>query len=279
MTDWSFGELPELMEVDVGGQRVIGYPGLHDDGDSVSLCVFDTLEEAQAVHAAGLVRLFKLQFKEQLKYFEKNLPGLTQMAMQYMALGSQEELRNQLLDVVLRRACLVEPWPTDAGAFKQRCTEAKPRLGLIAQEICRLVGLVLTEWLAVQKKLPGFKIHAAAVQDVEKQLGRLIGKRFIAETPFERLQHFPRYLKAVAMRLDKLRANPARDTQLMAEYAPLWTNYERRAIVLAKQGVVNPQVEQFRWLLEELRVQLFAQELRTPAPVSVKRLQKMWEAI
>ena len=106
-----------------------------------------------------------------------------------------------------------------------------------------------------------------------------VGKRFIAETPFERLQHFPRYLKAVAMRLDKLRANPARDTQLMAEYAPLWTNYERRAIVLAKQGVVNPQVEQFRWLLEELRVQLFAQELRTPAPVSVKRLQKMWEAI
>jgi ATP-dependent helicase HrpA len=112
-----------------------------------------------------------------------------------------------------------------------------------------------------------------------KQLGRLIGKRFIADTPFERLQHFPRYLKAVAMRLDKLRANPARDAQLMAEYAPLWTNYERRAIVLAKQGVTNPQVEQFRWLLEELRVQLFAQELRTPAPVSVKRLQKMWEAI
>jgi len=279
MTDWSFGELPELMEVDVGGQRVIGYPGLHDDGDSVSLCVFDSLEEAQAVHAAGLVRLFKLQFKEQLKYFEKNLPGLTQMAMQYMALGSQEDLRNQLLDVVLRRACLVEPWPTDAGTFKQRCTEAKPRLGLIAQEICRLVGLVLTEWLAVQKKLPGFKVHTVAVQDIEKQLGRLIGKRFIADTPFERLQHFPRYLKAVAMRLDKLRANPPRDAQLMAEYAPLWTNYERRAIVLAKQGVANPQVEQFRWMLEELRVQLFAQELRTPAPVSVKRLQKMWEAI
>ncbi|WP_294360631.1 ATP-dependent RNA helicase HrpA [Propionivibrio sp.] len=279
MTDWSFGELPELMEVDVGGQRVIGYPGLHDDGDSVSLCVFDSLEEAQAVHAAGLVRLFKLQFKEQLKYFEKNLPGLTQMAMQYMALGSLDDLRNQLLDVVLRRACLVEPWPADAATFKQRCTEAKPRLGLIAQEICRLVGLVLTEWLAVQKKLLGFKAHAAAVQDVEKLLGRLIGKRFIADTPFERLQHFPRYLKAVAMRLDKLRANPARDAQLMAEYAPLWTNYERRAIVLAKQGVTNAQVEQFRWMLEELRVQLFAQELRTPAPVSVKRLQKMWEGI
>ena len=96
---------------------------------------------------------------------------------------------------------------------------------------------------------------------------------------FERLQHFPRYLKAIALRLDKLRANPARDTQLLADYSPLWTNYERRAGLLAKQGVTQLQVDQFRWLLEELRVQLFAQELRTPAPVSVKRLQKQWEGL
>ena len=285
MTDWSFGELPELLEVEIGqgksggGQRVIGYPALHDDGDSVSLCVFDTLEEAQAVHAAGLLRLYRLQFREQLKYFEKNLPGLTQMAMQYMPLGSQDDLRQQLIDVVLRRACLIEPWPTDAEGFQQRCAEAKPRLGLLAQEICRLVGTVLTEWQAVQKKLPAFKAHTAAVQDIEKQVTRLIGKRFVADTPFERLQHFPRYLKAITMRLDKLRANPARDAQLLAEYTPLWTNYERRAGLLSRQGVTQPQVDQFRWLLEELRVQLFAQELRTPAPVSVKRLQKMWEGL
>jgi ATP-dependent helicase HrpA len=122
-------------------------------------------------------------------------------------------------------------------------------------------------------------VHAAALQDIEKQLARLIGKRFIAETPFERLQHVPRYLKAISLRLDKLKADPARDARLLAEYLPLWTSYERRALVLAKQGVSNPQVEQFRWLLEELRVQLFAQELRTPAPVSSKRLQKMWEGM
>ena len=284
MTDWTFGELPELMEVDVGnGQMVLGYPGLADDGDTVSLCVFDTLEEAQEAHAKGLLRLYMLQFRDQLKYFEKNLPGLTQMGMQFMPLGSLDDLRRQLIDLAFARACLVEPWPTDAASFKQRCAEAKSRLGLLAQEICRLVGVVLTEWQAVQKKLPAFKVHAAAIQDVEKQLARLIGKRFIVDTPFERLQHFPRYLKAIALRLDKLKANGAsgasRDAQLMAEYAPLWTNYERRAIVLAKQGVNHPPVEQFRWMLEELRVQLFAQELRTPAPVSTKRLQKMWEGM
>jgi ATP-dependent helicase HrpA len=283
MTDWTFGELPELMEVEIGnsggGQTVVGYPGLSDDGESVSLCIFDTPEEAREAHAEGLLRLYMLQFREQVKYFEKNLPGLTQMGMQFMPLGSLDDLRKQLIGLAFARACLVEPWPTDAASFKARCADAKSRLGLLAQEICRLIGQILTDWQALQKKLIAFKTYAAAYQDIDKQLGRMIGKRFIAETPFERLQHYPRYLKAVALRLDKLKADHLRDTRLMAEYAPLWTSYERRAIVLAKQGVVDPQVEQFRWMLEELRVQLFAQELRTPAPVSSKRLQKMWEGM
>ncbi|MPN12415.1 hypothetical protein SDC9_159733 [bioreactor metagenome] len=108
---------------------------------------------------------------------------------------------------------------------------------------------------------------------------RLVAKHFVVDTPFERLQHFSRYLKAIGVRLDKLKAAPARDAQSMADYAKLWTNYERRALQLAKMGTVDPQVEQFRWLLEELRVGLFAQELRTPVPVSVKRLEKQWEGI
>jgi ATP-dependent helicase HrpA len=285
MTDWTFGDLPELMEVEVGssGQSVLGYPGLSDDGDTVSLCVFDSPEEAREAHIEGLLRLYKLQFRDQIKYLEKNLSGLTQMGIQYRALGSLDDLRRQLIDLAFARACLVEPWPSDAASFKARCAEAKSRLNLLAQEICRLVGQILTDWQALQKKLLAFKAHGTALQDVEKQLARLIGKRFIAETPFERLQHFPRYLKAITLRLDKLKAGgaegAARDARLLAEYAPLWTSYERRALVLAKQGVSDTQVEQYRWLLEELRVQLFAQEVRTPAPVSTKRLQKMWEGM
>jgi ATP-dependent helicase HrpA len=269
------------MEVEIGsgGQKVLGYPGLNDDGESVSLSVFDTPQEAREAHAKGLLRLFSLQFREQIKYFEKNLPGLTTMAMAFMPLGSLEDLRRQLIDLSFARACLTEPWPNDAPGFKARCAEAKTRLGLLATEICRLVGQILADWQALQKKVSGFRMHAPAVADIEKQLARLFGKRFIADTPFERLQHYPRYLKAIAMRLDKLKADPVRDARLLAEYAPLWTNYERRAIVLAKQGVADARVEQFRWLLEELRVQLFAQELRTPAPVSTKRLQKMWEGM
>jgi len=279
LTDWTFGELPELMEVPVGGQSVLGYPGLTDEGESVSLKVFDSAEEAAEAHRAGLRRLFMLQFKDQVKYFDKNIPGLSQMAMQYMALGSADDLKKQIVELTFERACLTEPLPTTPDAFKRRCGDSKARLGLIMQEICRLVGTVLTEWQAVTKKLPAFKAQAAAVADIEAQLKRLMGKNFVTDTPFERLQHYPRYFKGVVVRLDKLKANPARDAQLMVEYAPLWTNYERRAIQLAKLGALDPQVEQFRWLLEELRVGLFAQELRTPVPVSTKRLQKQWEGI
>lgn len=284
MSDWTFGELPERMEIGVGGgQRLLGYPGLVDDGDSVSLCVFDSPEEARQAHAAGLLRLFMLQFREQQKYLEKNLPGLNQMALQFMALGTLDELRRQLIDLSFARACLLDPWPNDAATFRARCLEAKPRLGLLAQEICRLLGQILGDWQALQKKLPAFKAFASTLQDIEGQLARLIHKRFIAETPFERLQQYPRYFQAIALRLDKLKAGGVpgaiRDARLLAEFAPLWTNYERRASVLARQGVSDVRLEQFRWLLEELRVQLFAQELRTPVPVSSKRLQKMWEGL
>jgi ATP-dependent helicase HrpA len=279
LTDWTFGELPELMEVRVAGQTVLGYPALSDEAATVSLKVYDSAEEAEKAHRAGLLRLFMLQLREQVKYLDKNVPGLAQMGMQYMALGSAEDLKRQIIDLTFERACLSDPLPATPEAFKARCAESKARLGLIMQEVCRMVGAVLSEWQAATKKLPAFKVHAAATQDIEAQLKRLMGKRFVAETPFDRLQHYPRYFKGIQVRLDKLKADPARDARSMAEYAPLWTSYERRLTQLAKQGSSDPQIEQFRWLLEELRISLFAQELRTPVPVSVKRLQKQWEGI
>ena len=144
-----------------------------------------------------------------------------------------------------------------------------------------MVGQIFSDWQVLQKKLLGFRAFGSTLHDVEGQIARLFSKRFLVDTPFERLQQYPRYLKAIGLRLDKLKAGGppalARDARLLAELAPLWANYERRASVLARQGMVDAQLEQFRWLLEELRVQLFAQELRTPVPVSSKRLQKMWE--
>ncbi|AJE99677.1 ATP-dependent RNA helicase HrpA [Pandoraea apista] len=277
LTTWSFGELPEMLEIRRGGQTLFGYPALVDRGDHCDLEVFDDPDEAQRQHRAGLRRLFAIQLREQVKYLEKNIPGLQQMAMQYMNLGTQEELREQIVDLALERACLQLPWPSDNASFVARKDEGRGRLTLLAQEIARLAGQILTEYAALQKKLAQAKPFAQAYADLTAQLQRLVGKRFLIDTPYAQLAHFPRYLKAMTGRIDKLKADPARDARAMSELGPLLQNWQRATSQRRDHG--DARLEEFRWLLEELRVSLFAQELRTPMPVSVKRLHKVWEAL
>ena len=277
LTSWSFGPLPEIMEIKRKGQSVIGYPALVDRGAHCDLDVFDDPDEARRLHRGGLLKLFRLGLREQVKFLEKNLPDLTKMSMFYMNLGTQEELRDQIIDCAVAQACLAEPWPANAEEFEARRQEGKGRLGLLAQEAARLAYAVLTEYGAVQRKLPQAKPHAAAHADLQQQIAALMPKWFVRDTPHAQLAHYPRYLKAAVARIDKLRADPARDARLMAEMAPLLTQYQRARAAL--KGAPDPRLDEFRWLLEELRVALFAQELRTPMPVSVKRLTKAWESM
>jgi ATP-dependent helicase HrpA len=279
LTDWSFGPLDEIMEVERGAQRLVGHPALVDRGDSVDLEVFDSPDRAQAAHRAGLRRLFMLQLKEQARYVEKSLSGIQAMALQYAGFGDASELKSQLVAAAFDRTCLAEPLPRNTEAFARRRDEARSRVALIAQELARLVGIILAEHQVLQKKLQAAKAFPEAVHDVGIQLARLMPKGFVVALPWERLQHFPRYLKAAALRLDKLRVDPARDARAMHELAPLETQWQREDAKQRKSGATDPQLEQFRWLLEELRVQLFAQELKTPVPVSVKRLEKMWQTM
>jgi ATP-dependent helicase HrpA len=211
--------------------------------------VFDDPAEAERIHHNGMRRLMALQLKDQMKYLEKNIPGLQQMGMQYMALGSQEELRDQIIEAGLERAFLQNPLPKNAAEFEARRDEGKTRLGLLVNEIARLAGLILAEYYTLPKKLQGIKAHAQSAQDMQNQLQMLIGKRFIADNDYANLAHFPRYLKALNAQKERGGKN------------------------------ADPAMVEFRWLLEELRVSLFAQECRTPMPVSVKRLQKVWESM
>ncbi|MGD7179057.1 ATP-dependent RNA helicase HrpA, partial [Ralstonia pseudosolanacearum] len=284
LTTWNFGELPELLEVRKGSQTLFGYPALVDGGDHCDVEVFDDPAEAARIHRLGLRRLFALQLREPLKYLEKNIPGLSQMAIQFMTLGTQDELRNQILDAALDRACLQDPLPADDAGFGARKDEGRTRLTLLAQEIARLAGAILAEYAQLPRKLQIAKPFGAAHADIDAQLKALMHKRFIEATPYAQLAHFPRYLKGIAMRIDKLKADPTRDTQRMQEMAPLFQQYQRAEKQLRVQGqgraaAGDPRMEEFRWMLEELRIALFAQELRTPVPMSVKRLQKVWESM
>jgi ATP-dependent helicase HrpA len=276
-TAWTFGELPELMEIRKGGTSLIGFPALIDQADAVTIEVFDEPHVAAAKHRMGLRRLFALQLKDALKYLEKNIPDLQKMAVAFMPLGTQEELREQIIEVALERAFLLDPLPSDEAAFKRRVEEGRGRLTLIANEVARLGATILVEYAAAARKIKDTRNHADATADAAQQLQRLVPRRFLAQTPWTQLQHLPRYLKAITLRLDKLRTDPARDAARLAELKPQEQRYWR--LVAERKGAVDDRMQEFRWLLEELRVSFFAQELRTPQPVSVKRLDKLWSQL
>ncbi|NJD35342.1 MAG: ATP-dependent RNA helicase HrpA [Betaproteobacteria bacterium] len=279
LTAWTFGALPDLMEVKVGAGTTVGFPALVDMGESVRLTAFDTEDKARAEHRRGMARLFALQLAAQVKAIEK-LPGLRELALQFISLGTEKELREQLIAVTLERCCLMDPLPAEESAFAARRDAARSRILLVAQEILRLVGSILAEHVALTKKLASLqKAFPQACVDIAAQLAELMPKRFIATTPFERLQHYPRYLKAISLRLEKARCDPARDSRLMADWQVLGRPWERERNAMLKSGQQGDAfLDEFRWLLEELRVALFAQELKTSSPVSVKRLQKMWDS-
>jgi ATP-dependent helicase HrpA len=263
-TGWTMGDLDEVMEIRRGGQTLVGYPALVDAGDAVTLQVFDAPERARELHRAGVRRLLAIAFKDRVRDLER---GWSRDVL----LGPVKE---DLVAAALERAFLGESLPMAQADFARRVEEGRARLMLVAQELARTAQAILGAHAELQKKLAqAAKAFPPVAEDIKQQLARLLGARWLARTPWARLQHYPRYLKAAGLRLDKLRADPARDARQMAELAPLLAGWLRAPRPL------SAELEQFGWLLEELRVSLFAQELKTPVPVSAKRLAKLWQSI
>ena len=283
ITDWDFGKLPEMRELRRGGQTLVGYPALVDHTTHCTIEVFDTPARSHLQHRAGLRRLFRLQLKDQVKFLEKSLSSLqmTQVrasivAWLAVAFPSYEEIREQIVKAALDRTCLVPPLPVDRASFVERKDDARGKLSLIAQEIARLATAIVEQATAVARKLQAMKAFPRLVTDVEQQLSELFTAEFIVATPPLQLAQFPRYLKAIELRMDKVKSDPDRDAARTRDVAALFVPWQRA--LGARKGANDPRLDEFRWLLEELRVSLFAQELKTPMPVSVKRLQKVWES-
>ena len=269
-TAWTFGDLDELMEIRRGGQILVGYPALQVAGEGVSLQVFDSPEKAREVHRDGVKRLLANAFRDRVRDLERSIG-------RDVALGAHKA---DLISAALDRTFLSESLPMKQADFERRVTEGRSRFTLIAQELQRLAASILAEHAPVQKRIAAVqKAFPQAAAEVRAQCDRLLAPQWIARTPWERLQHLPRYLKAAEQRLEKLRGDPARDAQRAAEIAPLEQAYRRELAARARYGSLAPELEQFGWLLEELRVSLFAQALKTPVPVSVKRLTKLWQSM
>lgn len=277
---WDFGELPETLEIQKGNRTLFGYPALVDRTEFCDLEVFDDLVEARKHHWEGLRRLFALSNKDTLKALQKQLPGLRELGLLFINVGSVESLIEQILNLALERAFMIDPLPTNAEQFAERLQAGKPRLALIAQELAKHTLASLQAYADLQKKLAQAKAASPnAFVDIQSQVQGLVFPKMVADIPYEQLVHVPRYLKAIALRIDKLRANPSRDAQCQKDWESVARPWQK--LIGGNRGSAAYAIEQdqalmdFRWQLEELRVALYAQELKTPSPMSLKRLEKI----
>ena len=282
---WDFGDLPDTLSFErvVDGEclQVTGYPALEDNRDSVAIKLFDTEREAARNHRAGVCCLLRFELKEQMKQLEKGLPNFNQYALLLRNIISIEDLKEDMLRAIADRAFIGEDdLPRTNDAFMKLKQRARTRLPAVTDALCRMVNAIATEYqLLNAKQLQMPATVNRLKRDVESQIAALIYKGCFSQTPWENLSQLPRYLKALRLRIEKQPSNPDRDGKNAASVGLIWQNWETLVEKQTKADKLSPKVMEFRWLIEELRVSLFAQELKTPFPISIKRMEKIWYEI
>ena len=277
VTTWDIGTLPESIKFARGKQQLTGYLGLQKEKDGrIALRLFDTTEAAEQAHRQGVIELMKLQLKEQVKDLNKGIQGFTQAAMLLKHINA-DTLRDDLTQAVCDRAFIGEDeLPRNEKAFKEQIKRARSRLPAVKEALSRY----LQETAAAYAELNGKLGKHPLTHLMRQRLQTLLAAGFATRTPWAQWPRLPIYLKAMTLRLEKYSSNPARDAAREADIQELEQMWQEKTDGLVKQGQpVSDDLAAFRWMIEELRVSLFAQELKTPYPVSVKRLLKVWDGL
>ena len=277
VTTWDIGTLPESIKFARGKQQLTGYLGLQKEKDGrIALRLFDTSAAAEQAHRLGVIELMKLQLKEQVKDLNKGIQGFTQAAMLLKHINA-DTLRDDLTQAVCDRAFIGEDeLPRNEKAFKEQIKRARSRLPAVKEALSRY----LQETAAAYAELNGKLGKHPLTHLMRQRLQTLLAAGFATRTPWAQWPRLPIYLKAMTLRLEKYSSNPARDAAREADIQELEQMWQDKTDSLVKQGQpVSDDLAAFKWMIEELRVSLFAQELKTPYPVSVKRLLKEWEKI
>ena len=291
LKDWDFGELPETVSLERAGIQMQGYPALVAQGDRVNIRVLDSKSKAERAMQAGLRSLIMLKLAHEIRYLRRNLPELRAMRLQYAKVAEapiglvdniQKDLEGELVSLIVDRTFIEGHPPIRTEAqFTQRIIGEKGELMIVADETCKLVSCLLDEYQRARKVLSGnMPVNLIPmISDMKQQLDRLVFRGFLQYTPWQNLQHFPRYLKAIVMRRDKIGHAAGRDLQHMREMQSLYSQWQEKDEGIRKAGKLDARVEELRWSFEELRVSLFAQELKTPIPISLKRIEKRWKEL
>ncbi|SNB70834.1 DUF3418 domain-containing protein [Kingella negevensis] len=277
ITVWDIGKLPESVKFARGKQQLTGYIGLQQEKDgNIALRLFDTELAAEQSHRKGVIALIQLQLKDHMKDLNKGIQGFTQAAMLLKHIAP-DTLKDDLTASICDRAFIGDDeLPRDEKAFKEQIKRAKSRLPAVKEAVSRYLGEITYAYTELNAKLGKHPLTPL----IRERLNVLLGVGFASRTPWTQWARLPVYIKAMSLRLDKYSGNPARDAAREADIQELEAMLAEKLANLSRQNLpVSGSLNAFGWQIEELRVSLFAQELRTPSPVSVKRLLKEWETL
>ncbi len=273
LTAWSFGDLPETIEYRHSGIRLRSFLALRDDGDSVAVAMYDREHDARAAMRGGVERLVRLQTASKLNYLRKNLPNADRMCLNFASVGACDVLKRDIIDAAVARSRTADPWRVRSPAvFDREAATVAERLVPTAAEICKAVAPALERFRDCMGRLD--TLPRATRDDIAQQLDLLIFPGFVRYTPGDRLAAFDRYLQAVQKRMSRCARDPGRDVARMARIRDYWSRLLME--YPPPPDPVPPALFTFRWMLEEFRVSVFAQELGTGQPVSEKRLDEQW---
>lgn len=275
LTRWQFGDLPEFVIVERGEQQYRAYPAIVDKGNSVGVELYDAPDIAAQAHEKGLRRLASLENAKTVKYLLKQIPKIKQMCLIYSLLGSCDDLKNDLLEIIVGQCFFEDGYSIrnqkDYSARMQRAGE----LIQTANKVCKLAAQILEAYQTTRQQFLDVQGQCSATskEDIQSQMDGLLFKGFLIRTPYLWLQEIPRYLRALSVRLEKLTGSPAGDGQKLQLLLPFLREYERVKSSL-DNSKSSAELIKLRWMLEEYRVSLFAQPMKTSVPVSAKRIEK-----
>ena len=281
---WDFGELVEEVCQSRAGLQLRSYPGLVAQSKSVDLRLFENRHTAQQKTVWGLARLLHLALPEQVRTALAAMPDLNRITVMAVNMIPKGALIDSIVLYLLCHAFGLEDtaqWPRNEETFKRLITAHKSEMVTTAEQLNTLLLTIFSHCTDIKKRLKGSVslAHSLALGDIKQQLDHLLFDGFLQVTPWLWLTEFPRYLKAISLRLDKLNQHGSRDRVHTAELRELWEAWTARHQALNSQNIHDNALFHYRWLLEEYRVSLFAQTLKTRVPVSAKRLKKAWEEI
>ncbi|PPK52697.1 ATP-dependent RNA helicase HrpA [Marinobacter persicus] len=278
-TDWQFGKLPEKVQTEKGGMQVTVYPALEDLGQKVRTTRCLDRLTAEDTTRRGIARLIIHRFGNTLSDLERKLPRFRQSALMFAPVGKAKVLLDDLLLSTVMQHFLAEDLPRDRDSFLQCFDEHRGDFIPALEEADERLYQAMTGYQKIAKQLKG-KISLAqanSMADLKFQMQNLVYPGFLVDTPAQWLARFGVYFEAADIRLEKMPREMGREREFLHTIEPLWARYATKRDQQKRQGVKDPELELYRWMLEEFRVSFFAQQLGTAMTVSVKRLDKQWE--